>query len=272
MTEAQSTRFAPAADAFPQRIAINLLRWSRVLIGAPRAKPPRPRASTIAAIAFTLAASIASMFLLDARASEWARHLPFWFTKTFDQITVFGLSGWFLYPLGFIIVSLAAVTSAALPRMTQGVLALLAARCGFLFVAIAVPGLFATIVKRMIGRARPFVGGHDDPFLYIPFIWRPAYAAMPSGHAAAAAAAAIAIGALWPRARAVMWLYALLIMFSRVIVLAHHPSDVIAGAVVGAVGALMVRRWFAARRLVFFASDLRPFPGPSWQRIKTVGR
>ena len=111
------------------------------------------------------------MFVLDARASEWARHLPLWFTEIFDQITDFGLSGWFLYPLGFILVSLAAITSAALPRMTQGVLAMLAARCGFLFVAVGAPGLFVAIVKRMIGRARPFVGGHDDAFLYMPFIW-----------------------------------------------------------------------------------------------------
>lgn len=274
MTQAPSrhTRSAPAADAFPQRIAINLLRWCRVLVRAPRAKPPPRHAGAIAVVALTLAASIASMFLIDARASEWARHLPLWFTRIFDQITDFGLSGWFLYPLGFILLSLAAMSSTALPRMTQGVLALLAARCGFLFVAIAVPGLFVTIVKRMIGRARPFVGGHDDPFLYMPFIWRPAYAAMPSGHATTAAAAAIAVGAIWPRARGVMWLYALMIMFSRVVVLAHHPSDVIAGALVGAVGALMVRRWFAARRLVFSASDLRPLPGPSWRRIKTVGR
>ncbi len=272
VTDAQSTRSAPAAEAFPQRIAINLLRWSRVLARAPRAKPPRPRASAIAAIALTLAASIAAMFIVDARAGEWARHLPPWFTEAFEQITDFGLSGWFLYPLGFILLSLAAIASTALPRMTQGVLALLAARFGFLFVAIAAPGLFATIVKRLIGRARPFVGGHDDPFVYMPFIWRPAYASMPSGHATTAVAAAIAIGAIWPRARVVMWLYALLIMFSRVVILAHHPSDVIAGAFVGAVGALMVRRWFAARRLVFFATDLRPYPGPSWQRIKAVAR
>lgn len=274
MTKAQSrdTRSAPAAADFKQRLAINLVQWAPVLARAPRAKLPRPRAGAVAALMLTLVASVASMFLLDTTASEWARHLPHWFTEVFDQITDFGLSGWFLYPLAFILLGLAVLSSLALPRMTRGVLALIARRVGFLFLAIALPGLFVTIVKRMIGRARPFVGGPDDPFLYMPFIWRPAYAAMPSGHATTAAAAAIAIGAIWPRARPLMWLYALLIMFSRVVVLAHHPSDVIAGAVVGTVGALMVRRWFAARHLVFFASDLRPLPGPSWQRIKSVGR
>jgi membrane-associated phospholipid phosphatase len=79
----------------------------------------------------------------------------------------------------------------------------------------------------------------------------PAYASMPSGHATTVAAAAIAIGPLWPRVRPLMWLYALLIMFSRVVIVAHHPSDVLAGALVGAAGALVLRRFFAARRLAF---------------------
>jgi undecaprenyl-diphosphatase len=152
------------------------------------------------------------------------------------------------------------------------VLAALIVRFGFLFLAIGVPGLFVTIVKRLIGRARPNVGSPDDPFVYMPFGWEPEYASMPSGHATTAASAAIAIGAIWPRSRGVMWLYALVIMFSRVVVLAHHPSDVIAGAVVGAVGALGVRRWFAARRLLFSAADLRAFPGPSFKRIKAALR
>ena len=138
------------------------------------------------------------MFLLDRTASDWARHLPGWFIEAFERITDFGLSGWFLYPLGIILLGLAAVASPASPRLAQGVFAALGARFGFLFVAIAAPGLFTTIVKRLIGRARPYVGGYDNPFLYKPFIWQPAYASMPSGHATTAAAAAVAIGAVWP--------------------------------------------------------------------------
>jgi membrane-associated phospholipid phosphatase len=263
---------APAADAFPQRFAANAARGLLALTRVPRAKLPRLRARAFVAVALAIAAVIASMFFLDVAASDWARNLPRWFVEPFYTITKFGLSGWFLYPLGTLLLALAAIASPALPRRTRGILAALSVRCGFLFLAIGAPGLFTTIVKRLIGRARPFVGGHDDPFLYAPFIWRPAYAAMPSGHATNAVAAAIAIGAVWPESRWVMWLYALTIMLSRVVVLAHHPSDVIAGALVGAVGALGVRRYFAARRLGFCPSDLRAYPWPAFRRIAAALR
>jgi undecaprenyl-diphosphatase len=98
---------------------------------------------------------------------------------------------------------------------------------------------------------------------------------MPSGHATTAAAAAIAIGALWPKARLAMWMYAAAIMASRVIIEAHYVSDVIAAAFVGAFGAVVVRNWFAARRLAFVPGPdgtVRALPGPSWRRVKAVAR
>jgi undecaprenyl-diphosphatase len=255
-----------------QRIPLNLLRWITVLVRPPRARPPHWPASFWLAMALTIAVIVASMFYLDTVASDWARHLPPHMTEAADRISNFGLSGWFLYPLGILLLALAGLMTPSLPRQTQGVLAALVARFGFLFVAIGLPGLFATIVKRLIGRARPYVGAHDDPFAYMPFIWRPEYASLPSGHAVTATAAAIAIGAVWPRSRAVMWLYAAIIMFARVALNVHHPSDVVAGALVGVVGALLVRNFFAARRLSFSPADLAAYPWPSLARIKAAAR
>jgi membrane-associated phospholipid phosphatase len=258
--------------ALPPRIVTNLVRWIAVLVRKPRTHPPRWPVGAWVALALTAAAVVAAMFVVDLRASEWARNLPRSLIDGADEITNFGLSGWFLYPLGFVILCLAGVLRPALQPTTQGLIGALAARFGFLFIAIGLPGLFDTIIKRMIGRARPYVGGHDDPFAYKLFIWRPEYASMPSGHATTATAAAIAIGAIWPRSRAVMWLYALTIMLTRVVINVHHPSDVIAGALVGVVGALMVRRYFAARGLVFEAGTLDAYPWPSWKRIKAAAR
>lgn len=255
-----------------QNVLRNFRQWIWVLGRAPRVSVPEPSAGAVAAIIVMLIATVACMFLIDTAASAWARTLPQWFEDVFERITDLGLGGWFLFPFGFILLCLAAVTSLLLTPVTRGVLAMLTVRFGFLFLAIGLPGLFVTIVKGLIGRGRPYVGSPDDPFIYRPFVWAPEYASMPSGHAASAASAAIAIGALWPASRAVMWFYALVIMFSRVVVLAHHPSDVIAGALVGAVGALWLRRAFAARRLLFSPIDLRALPGPSFRRVKAALR
>jgi len=266
----QAAGAAEVASTLARNALKNLERWCLAIAPLPPASMLLPPPPAIAATVAVLIAVVVSMFLFDAAATDWVLRLPQRVRTGFEEITNFGLSGWFLFPFGFIVLCLAALIQPALPRLTQGVLTALAVRFGFLFLAIGVPGLFVTIVKRLIGRARPSVGGRDDPFAYMPFIWRPEYASMPSGHATTAVAAAIAIGAIWPRTRWVMWLYALIIMVSRVVVIAHHPSDVIAGALVGAAGAFLIRRWFAARRLVFCPHDLRAYPGPSWRRIKSA--
>jgi undecaprenyl-diphosphatase len=214
------------------------------------------------------------LVLFDAASIKAARQLPLWIIHIFDWLTDFGKGGWFLWPLAILMLAIVLATP-MVPRLAQSVLASIAARCGFLFLAIALPGAFVNIVKHIIGRARPFVGGAADPYLFRPFSWPAAYASLPSGHAATAFGAALAFGMLWPRLRPLMWTYAVVIGISRVVVTAHHPSDVLAGALVGIVGVILVRNYYAARGVVFGVTPNGApvvFPGPSKRRVKLVAR
>ena len=61
----------------------------------------------------------------------------------------------------------------------------------------------------------------------------------------------------------------------RVVIEAHYISDVIAAGFVGAFGAILVRNWFAARRLAFVPGTdgaVHALPAPSWRRVKAVAR
>ncbi|HET7383128.1 MAG TPA: phosphatase PAP2 family protein [Pseudolabrys sp.] len=258
-----------------RRCAANVMTALTLLIRPARAHGRfiSPRQLAIAA-GTSVAMLLILIVTIDAAAIRGVRHVPRWIVAFFDDITDYGKSGWFLWPLGLLFIALAALPSALTP-FSRRVLAAIMVRVGFLFTAIAVPGLFVTIVKRMIGRARPMVGGSLDPYLFSPFAWHPAYAGLPSGHATTAFAVLVAFGTLWPRARTVLLIYALLIAVSRVMVNAHYPSDVFAGALVGIAGAVLVRRYFAQRRLGFaIESDgtIHQYPGPSLRRIKAVAR
>ena len=123
--------------------------------------------------------------------------------------------------------------------------------CSFCFSRCWCPLLGGEVIKWIVGRGRPFVGGKADAFNFVHFAGTEAYASFPSAHAITAFALAFAVSAVWPRARMAMMVYAVLIAGSRLVLLAHHPSDVVAGALVGVVGAMGVRYWFAVRRLGF---------------------
>ena len=257
--------------------------WARANVGLAMAALGRPRlrevqdirARVLTAGFMTLVLVAAAMAFADAPLAAAAKHLPGWVHAAFAFVTDFGKSGWFLWPTGIVLLAIVVVASPSLALLSRLVLAAIAVRVGFLFAAIAVPSLFATIIKRLIGRARPFVGNEPDPFVYQLLVWRPDYASMPSGHATTAFAAAVAIALVWPRLRWPMLVYAVIIAASRVVLDAHYLSDVIAGAFVGGVGALMVRDWFAQRHLGFTVDAkgaAHPLPGPSWSRIKRVAR
>jgi undecaprenyl-diphosphatase len=238
-------------------------------------RPPRrvllwPSAGqTALAVAGAAVVVLAIMVTVDAWTVAQVPRLSARLVDALNRFTDYGKGGFFLWPLGLALIALAFLSTSALPRMSRLVLAAWAVRIGFVFTAIAVPGLFVTIVKRLIGRARPLVAGNDF-MAFAPFGWKVNYASLPSGHATTAFAALFAVGAIFPQARALLWIYAVLIAVSRVALTAHYPSDVVAGGFVGVAGAWLVQQWFAARGLGFAvtaAGAVRPMPGPGLPRI-----
>jgi membrane-associated phospholipid phosphatase len=215
---------------------------------------------------------IALMYALDAReivlmpprgtVSLWPVRI----------LTDFGKDAYVLCSLAGALFAVALV-SPRLRGSARPLLLGLGTRLQFLFFAVLIPVLAGEVIKLIAGRGRPFVGGQANAFNFAPFNGTEAYASFPSGHAITAFALAFAVSALWPRARVVMGVYAVLIAISRLVLLAHHPSDVVAGALIGVIGAMFVRYWFAARRLGFAIrrdGAIVPLAGPSLRRLKRV--
>jgi membrane-associated phospholipid phosphatase len=217
---------------------------------------------------------IALMYALDATEIGWMPKRGTASLWPIRILTDFGKSANILWLL-FAMLVVVALVAPRLQGISRALLLGLGTRLQFVFFAVLLPVLAGEVIKWMVGRGRPFVGGEANPFNFVHFAGTEAYASFPSGHAITAAALAFAVAALWPQARILMIVYAILIALSRLVLLAHHPSDVVAGALLGVVGAMAVRYWFAARRLGFAIrhdGTIVPLPGPSLEHLKRVAR
>jgi membrane-associated phospholipid phosphatase len=91
--------------------------------------------------------------------------------------------------------------------------------------------LVTSVGKLLIARTRP----HYDPAIPVPTSH-----SFPSGHSASSFAAATVIAMIAPRLRVPAFMLAAAIAFSRVYNGVHWPSDVVVGAAVGVLTALLL--------------------------------
>ncbi|MFS8038191.1 phosphatase PAP2 family protein [Xanthobacter sp. AM11] len=244
-----------------------------------RRRGPSPRvglagvAEGLALAALTFGLVAAAMILVDPLVPGLRLKLPAWLVILSDRLTDLGFSGVVLWPLGLGILYVLALVP-ALDAMGRRVAASMLARLGFLFLAIAPVGLLVAIVKHLLGRARPHAAflmkGPNPQLTFDWLVWKSSFASFPSGHSTTAFAAAVALAALFPRARVALIALAVPVAATRIVLGSHYPSDVIAGAAIGTAWALWMVKVFAARRLVFqVAADGRiaPMAGPSARRL-----
>ena len=261
------------------RLLALLADWSGALVRAPlhgrRADVRREwarRSLSLSALAAVVI--IAMMLVLDAAEINMmpTRGTPsLWPLRI---ITDFGKSSYVLTALTTLL-ALVALIAAGAGRFARGVLGQIAERLAYVLGSVALAVIVGELMKGIIGRGRPFVGGKADAFHFSPLSWSELYASFPSGHALTSCALAFSVAALYPRLRWLMATYALVIVLSRLFLLAHHPSDVVGGMLVGVTCAMAVRYFFAVRGLAFrIAPDgtVNPAPGPSFRRLKRVAR
>lgn len=165
-------------------------------------------------------------------------------------ITDFGKDSYVLMTLAAALI-LMALAFPLLQGAARNRLLRFAAHVEYLFFAVALPVAFSEVIKYVVGRGRPFVGGKANPFNFAPFTGTEAYFSFPSAHSVTAFALALGVASIWPRWRIPMLIYAVAIAGSRLVMLAHHPSDVVGGALLGLLGALAMRAWFAGREIGF---------------------
>ena len=100
-------------------------------------------------------------------------------------------------------------------------------------------GITAMILKVIVGRPRPYTG----EIAFSPFTFGSAHASWPSGHTTSAFAFAVAVGMAFPKLRWPMLAIAALTGFSRMVLNMHYLGDVIMGATIGTLGAVLIYNW-----------------------------
>ena len=116
-------------------------------------------------------------------------------------------------------------------------------------------GFILNILKFMIGRQRPYLSPDFNAFIISPFSFSHHFQSFPSGHTQVVFTFAFLVSERFPRSRYLVFFYAAVIAFTRVLRDSHFVSDVFGGIIVAWLGFIVsktylksrVSKWFAQR-------------------------
>src|ERR1700710_1703717 len=153
---------------------------------------------------------IVLMYALDVTEIGWMPPRGTAWLWPIRILTDFGKSTYVLWSLAAILFVIA-IAFPLLRGTTRSMAIGFGTRILFVFFAVLLPILTGEIIKDIVGRGRPFVGGHANAFNFSYFAGTEAYASFPSGHSITAFALAFAVSAVWPHLRVGMLIFAVAI-------------------------------------------------------------
>ena len=183
-----------------------------------------------------LALSLLSIWLVDYPLAEKVTALQDGHEMLWEIITGMGDSKY----MGLLMLLLW-VTAFALGKNNPGnpLFPALRAKAMIIVAVVIGSGLAAMILKVIVGRPRPYTG----EIAFAPFTFGAAHASWPSGHTTSAFAFAVAVGMAFPKLRWPMLAIAALVGLSRMVLNKHYLGDVIMGATIGTLGAVLIYNW-----------------------------
>lgn len=237
--------------------------------------PPGHRPQDLLAI-LLLTVGIA-VIALDRASYPWIHAMPREYTAFFRAITDIGKSHWILWTTGLFLLGTMTIDWRHVSWRTRKAMTLVWTYCAFIFFTVAASGVIALVLKWCLGRPRPKLFETVGPLGFDFLAFNISYTSFPSGHATSVAALAASLCLIFP---SWLWLIAVCgfwLIFSRIMVGAHYPSDVIAGTLLGISVVLWTARYMAVRRLGFAivpGKGIRPIAsGRSLGRaLSTLGR
>lgn len=119
---------------------------------------------------------------------------------------------------------------------------------GFMLISCVLVLFLVFVAKTSVGRGRPLSSEGFDPFIFSPFSGSEAFESFPSAQAAMAAAicSCVAFRRPWYRPAAIILM--IVVGLSRVMIERHWISDVLAGWIIGWLGAMLIGSFFFIKR------------------------
>jgi membrane-associated phospholipid phosphatase len=208
-----------------------------------------------------------TIIYLDAAITRELAKIPRDVQLAFDAITEIGNSRWYMFPSLALAALIALYLRYGHPvEKARRIWRWLSGSFLFLFFSVFIPGFFLNLVKWTAGRARPKLMLREEYFGFDPIKFDPDYNSFPSGHAQVSICVALAVGCFFPKARPWLLAVAVIIAVSRIVILVHFISDVMASIAIALSFSWVIQAWYRDKGYLF-----TPAPGGGW-RVKPEGR